>query len=481
MIPGLLLMGLILGAGLGSLFLGSARVSDSTAKAMAVLIQIVLTIGSAAALILAAGAQVVVDPVILPWSSALGIAFEFKVDGLSLLMVLLTAGITLGTILGTRLQTRRFYALLMLLEAALLIVFSAGDLLLFYIGWELSMIPILFMILTEGGPNRRSVALRTFIMTLTGSVFMLLALLLIWLYNPVPSPLSMTTLVPGLLPFGMQVLVLAGFGIAFAIKTPLFPFHGWQADTYQTASAPTAMIVASLMSKMGIYGFVRILSHFVPDALAAYGWLIVLLAVIGVIYAGAMALVQTNGRRLIAYSSMAHLGIVAAALISPSAEAQMGVGLQLVSHALVVFGLIFVLDILERHFQSGFLTDFGGVSALNPFLGSIVLILVLASIGLPGTSGFAAEFLLLLGIAQYSVVVCALVGTGLIIGAWYMLRFYRASMLNPGSGSSSFVLVRFSESAVLLTTVFIIIAIGVYPRLVTGILHWSILGKGVGL
>lgn len=368
----------------------------------------------------------------LTWISQLGIHFHIGMDGISLPLVLLTNTLIPLIMLTSFGKNYRgsYYALVSFMQAGLLLVFLAQDAFSFYVGWELALIPIYFICGLWGSGDRIRINLKFFVYTFLGSLFMLVAL--IFLYNQgTTRSLEWESLVALNLSESTQRWIFWAFFLAFAIKIPIFPFHTWQPDTYTHAPAGGSMLLAGIMLKMGIYGLIRWLLPIVPFAVLSYSSIIMILCVIGVVYASIIAFKQQDAKRLIAYSSIAHVGLITAGVFSWQAEGLQGAILQMVNHGLSVVGLFFIIDILEDRTGTRILSDWGGFAKQTPVLATVFLILVMGAIGLPLTNGFIGEFLLLKGVFDYGVWYAVLGGLTLILGAVYMLRFYQKSMLGP--------------------------------------------------
>jgi NADH-quinone oxidoreductase subunit M len=406
----------------------------------------------------------------LPWISSLGANFRFGMDGISLLLVLLTTFLTPVIIMTSyRFQSRRlnmFYGLILLMEMALIGVFTSQDGLVFYVFWELALIPVYFITAIWGGEDRISVTFKFFIYTLSGSLLMLVALIYIYFQTPFPHSFDFQALYNASLNMQEQRWVFIAFFIAFAIKIPIFPFHTWQPDTYTTAPAAGSMLLAGIMLKMGIYGIIRLMIPICPLAFNELGFAAIILSVAGLIYASVIALRQKDLKRLIAYVSIAHVGLIAAGCFSLSDIALQGSVIQMFSHGINVVGLFIMIDILEDRFQSRNIGQLGGIVTTMPRFSIIFMILLLGSIALPLTNGFVGEFLILLGLFGYNPWISFLAGTTIIFGAVYMLWMYQRVMLGPLpehlAGKSADLNIK--ELIVLIPLVIMVLWIGLYPK-----------------
>ena len=406
------------------------------------------------------------------WVQSLGISFSVSINGLSLLMILLTTFLVPLIILSSfnNLQelSSKFYGLILLMQMALVGVFAANDGFLFYVFWELALIPIYFICMLWGGENRAKITFKFFIYTLFGSLFMLVGL--IYLYNHSSG-------INGLKSWAIQDLYQAGRAlnldqqsavfwlifIAFAIKMPIFPFHTWQPNTYVNAPTQGTMLLAGIMLKMGTFGVIKWLLPIVPLALDKWGSTAIALSVIGIVYASCIAIAQKDFKRLIAYSSIAHVGLISAGILSANQQGVQGAIMQMLAHGVNVVGLFFIADILLRHTGTNEINKLGGIRNINPNFAVLFLIILLGSVALPLTNGFVGEFLLINGVYQFSPIAAAFAGLTVILGAVYMLRSYQQIMLGENKDSSFGVLAR-SEKLILVIICIVIIGLGVYPK-----------------
>jgi NADH-quinone oxidoreductase subunit M len=409
----------------------------------------------------------------VPWIPSLGIHFHLAADGLSLLLVLLTTIIT-PLIIWSSFRKEienpgRFYGLILLMEMALIGVFTAMDGFLFYIFWELALIPIYFICLLWGGDGRARITFKFFLYTMTGSLLMLGALILLSVNAGYPSFDIESLYAAGrALPLQMQIIVFVGMFLAFAVKMPMIPLHTWQPDTYVNAPAEGTMLLSAIMLKMGVYGLLRWLVPVVPDVVEAYAPYLMAIAVAGVVYASCIALVQHDFKRLIAYGSLAHVSLMAAAVFSLNVTAWHGIVIQMLSHGVVVFGLFYMVDMIRQHTGSQALTLLGGIRTIAPVFATCALIIALSNIALPLTSGFPGEFLMLTGIFSASPACAAVGGLTVILGAVYMLKAYQRVFLGEVSSvSEKFVEIRGRDLAVMVVVCLLIFALGLFPNIVT--------------
>ncbi len=403
------------------------------------------------------------------WISSLGVNFSVGIDGISMLLVLLTTVLMPGIILSSLNNTTKppsFYALMLLMQSALIGVFTAMDGFLFYIFWEVALIPVYFICLVWGGENRGRITLKFFIYTLTGSLFMLVALIFLYFHTAGKHSFDIQSLYLAGRGLGesQQVFVFCAFFLAFAIKMPVFPFHTWQPDTYTVAPLQGTMLLSAIMLKMGIYGVIRWLIPVVPVAVNKWGEVAMILAVIGIVYASCIAIVQKDFKRLIAYSSIAHVGLIAAGLFTLNRIGMQGAMIQMLSHGIVVFGMFYIVEIIFERTKTRDLSQLGGIRNVAPLLSSVFIVIMLGSVALPLTSGFIGEFLLINSLVQYQVWIGAVAGLTIILGAVYMLRTFQKVMSGESNPVTALVPdLNYHERLVLYPVVILVLVIGVYP------------------
>ncbi|GAB3938130.1 complex I subunit 4 family protein [Mucilaginibacter myungsuensis] len=408
------------------------------------------------------------------WIPQFGIYFNAGIDGINIIPIMLTTLLVPIIILTTfkheYTKANIFYALILFMQSGLLVVFTALDGFLFYVGWEAALIPIYFISALWGGENRIKVTLKFFIYTFAGSLFMLIALIYLYTQNP-----SHTFDLHEFYNFNMtakqQGFVFLAFFLAFAIKMPVFPFHTWQPDTYTEAPSAGTMMLSGIMLKMGIYGAIRWMIPVVPQGFDQYYPYCITLAVIGIVYASIIAFKQKDGKRLVAYSSIAHVGLIAAAILAWNVTGVQGAMIQMLNHGINVVGLFFIWDIISRKLGTRDLSQLGGIAKNNPWFAVAFLIITLGTVALPLTNGFIGEFLLLDGVYYYNITLAAVAGTTIILGGVYMLRMYKSVMQGPTNDLTlTFTDVTGTERLVLVIICALIIVIGVYPQ---PILHLS--------
>jgi NADH-quinone oxidoreductase subunit M len=409
-----------------------------------------------------------------PWISSFGINFHAGIDGISIIPVLLT-NILVPIIILTTFKTdykneHAFFALVLFMQTGLLFVFTAMDAFLFYIGWEAALIPIYFICAIWGGKERIRVNMKFFVYTVGGSLFMLLGIIYLYLQNPAHN-FDIQAFYNLELDAAQQSWIFWAFFLAFAIKMPIFPFHTWQPDTYTEAPAAGTMLLSGIMLKMGIYGVIRWMLPVVPLGIFEWGMTAFILSIIGIVYASIIAFKQRNAKRLIAYSSIAHVGLISAGIFALNTQGLQGAMIQMLSHGINVVGLFFILDIISSRLKTNTITELGGLAKVAPKLAIVFLIIILGTVALPGTNGFIGEFLLLMGVYQVNIWAAVIAGLTIIFGAVYMFRTYQGIMLGETNALTSvFRDIEGSEKVTLYIICALVIILGVYPK---PILHLS--------
>lgn len=408
------------------------------------------------------------------WVESMGIHFAVGLDGISMLLVLLTTFLVPLIILSS-FQTEyerpnTFYGLILFMQMALVGVFAANDGFLFYVFWELALIPIYFICLMWGGDNRAKITFKFFVYTLFGSLFMLIALIYLYNHTGFDSGIKSWNIndlyaAGKSLNLSQQTFVFWSIFLAFAIKMPVFPLHTWQPDTYTVAPTQGTMLLSGIMLKMGTFGLIKWLLPIAPLALEKWGWLAMGMSVFGIVYASLIAMSQKDYKRLIAYSSIAHVGLISAGILAANQQGLQGAVIQMLGHGVNVVGLFLIADILLRHTGTRDITHLGGIRSMNGQFAVLFLIILLGSVALPLTNGFVGEFLLINGVYQYGAWTAAFAGLTVILGAVYMLRSYQSIMLGEKTDSSiTFGSLASSDKAVLIIISIAVIAFGVYPK-----------------
>lgn len=418
----------------------------------------------------------------VPWVSNAGISFNLSIDGISLLLVTLTnllaPFIVLGSFSHKYDQENRYYGLILLMLGALNGVFMAEDGLLFYVFYELALIPIYFNCAIWGGQDRIRVTLKFFIYTFIGSLFMLMSLIYLYLHTGDPTAaledVRHSFLWKDLLAVNLSAQaawwVFLGFFLAFAVKMPIFPFHTWQPDTYTTAPTGGAMLLSGIMLKMGLYGAIRWMIPLAPEAAHNMAHVGIMLSIIGVVYAGIIAIKQSDFKRLIAYSSIAHVGLIAAGVFAWNASGLQGSMVQMFNHGINVVGLFFAADIIERRMGTRSLADLGGIAKNAPRFAVLFMIIMLGSVAVPLTNGFPGEFLLLNGIWNYSNALGIVAGLTIIFGAVYMLRAYGLAMFGEtNEATAQFADLDSREFLIMGIISGLVLVLGFFPQLLLNI------------
>ncbi len=401
------------------------------------------------------------------WISKPKIFIALQVDGLALAMLLLTTAlaplIIFSSFGNTYKNSKAFYALIIFMTFAMSGTFLASDGLLYYIFWELSLIPIYFIALIWGNGDaeeRKKAVVKFFIYTLAGSLFMLVAF--VYLHHKAGTFL-LSDLNKLNLSSTEQFWIFLAFFLAYAIKIPLIPFHTWQAKVYQKAPTVGTMLLSGIMLKMGLYSIIRWQLPIAPLAAKEYMSVFIGLGIAGVIYGSIVALRQKDLKRLLAYSSMAHVGLIAAGAYTLTLDGFRGAVLQMIAHGFVVVGLFFVAEIIYRRYETRKISEMGGIRAQSPKFTSMFMLLVLASVALPSTFNFVGEFTVLYSLSQVNIWFAVLGGTTIILGAYYMLKMFQHVMLGE-TNSRIFADVTFNEGLTLILIIAVIFFFGLYPK-----------------
>jgi NADH-quinone oxidoreductase subunit M len=417
------------------------------------------------------------NEVALAWLPQWGIAYRLGLDGISLFMVLLTAFLLPLMVLGSwtyiQQHEKPYYAMLLSLTTGVVGVFVALDMFLFYVFWEIMLIPMYFLIGVWGGKERIYAAVKFFLYTAFGSLLMLVGILYMYFrlralsggqvvsfsyFDLLQIPLTLTE----------QVWLFAAFALAFAIKVPIFPFHTWLPAAHVQAPTAGSVVLAGVLLKMGTYGFVRFALPLFPGAAThpSIVMLFMVLGVIGIIYTAMVAAVQPNAKKLVAYTSVAHLGFAVLGIFAFNLQGLQGALLLMIAHGVSTPMLFFLLGMLYERRHSYEIGDFGGLAATVPLFATMLVIAALATIGLPGTSGFVPEFLVLLGTFQSHPWVALVAATGVIFAAYYMLPMVQRTIFNAldRPANRSIPDLNGRELAILVPLVVAILWIGIYPR-----------------
>jgi NADH-quinone oxidoreductase subunit M len=412
------------------------------------------------------------------WMPTLGVSYHVGIDGISVLLVLLTTFLTPLALASAwhaiEDRLKEFVITLLVLETGMLGVFVSLDLFLFYVFWEAMLIPMYFIIGVWGGANRVYAAVKFVLYTLAGSVLMLVAILALHYRHGAATgaytfdlvTLARWVVAPGL----AQNLMFLAFALAFAIKVPLFPFHTWLPDAHVEAPTAGSVILAGVLLKMGTYGFLRFCLPLFPDASLAFGPLVIALAVVGIVYGAWVSTVQADVKKLVAYSSVSHLGFVMLGIFTLTQQGLVGGVIQMVNHGLSTGALFLMVGMIYERRHTRLIADFGGLWQVVPAFSALFLIVVLSSLGLPGLNGFVGEFLILVGAFGVSPWLAAVATTGIIFAAVYLLWMYQRVIFGEITHEENRALPDLSprEWAVLVPIVVFIVWIGVYPTTFTG-------------
>jgi len=414
------------------------------------------------------------------WIPEIGAQFSLSMNNIGFLMCVMTGIVFLLNFLAleNKIPERasRFFGLSLLAMSGLLGVFLAKDALLFYIFWELALIPVYFLCSMYGGENRVKASFKFFIYTFIGSLLMLVAILYIHQASNVHSFAWADFVEAGsMLPQSTQCWLFAGFFIAFAIKMPIFPFHTWQPDTYEQSATPVTVILSAVMVKMGLFAvLVWLLPVLDAGAICWSNW-VLLLCVISIIYASLMALVQTNIKRLAAYSSVAHIGLMCAAIFSYTTIGREGAMLQMFNHGINILGMWLLVHIIEHRLGTQDMRKMGGLAKTAPVFAIALVLISLANIALPLTNSFAPEFMMLNGLfnseSQFAIYFAIFAGLAVILGAIYTLNMIQRVALGPESeASAQFADLSWNERIALFAIMAIILVLGFCPGLLINLL-----------
>jgi NADH-quinone oxidoreductase subunit M len=409
----------------------------------------------------------------VPWISQMGISYHVGIDGISLLLVLLTSFLSVIAILSTFKSVEHshkgFYISMLLLETGMIGVFVSLDLFMFYVFWEVMLVPMYFLIGIWGGQRRVYAAIKFVLFTMIGSLLMLVALLVLYFqYHSIFGEYTFDLLkITGMpLTREMQMWLFAAFGLAFVIKVPMWPFHTWLPDAHVEAPTAGSVILAGVLLKMGTYGFIRFCLPIFPVATFEFMPLISVLAVIGIIYGALVAMVQKDIKSLVAFSSVSHMGFIMLGMMALNLQSMQGSIIQMINHGISTGALFLLVGMIYERRHTRLISEYGGLAGSLPVYSTFFMIVLLSSIGVPGTNGFVGEFAILLGSWSYSKVYTILGATGVIFAACYMLWMYQRVFFGKITNPANEKLVDLSlrEKTVLVPLVIMIFWIGFYPK-----------------
>ena len=412
-----------------------------------------------------------------PWIESLGIEYSLGIDGLSVWLVLLTAFITIVVVIAgwevIKDRVHQYLGAFLLLSGLMIGVFAAADGMLFYVFFEATLIPMYIIIGVWGGPNRVYAAFKFFLYTLLGSLLTMVAIIYLYLQSG-----SFEILAWHRLPLTLheQVLIFVAFLLAFAVKIPMWPVHTWLPDAHVEAPTGGSVVLAAIMLKLGAYAFLRLSLPIAPDASHELAWLMITLSLVAVIYIGLVALVQTDMKKLVAYSSIAHMGFVTLGFFMFNETGMQGAVVQMVSHGFVAGAMFLCIGVLYDRLHTRQIADYGGVINRMPKFAALFLLFSMANAGLPATSGFVGEFLVILGAVQFDFWIGLLAATALIWGAGYSLWMYKRVVFGPVANPNVDKMedVNRREFWLLMLMAALVLFMGIYPKFFTDLIQVSV-------
>ena len=412
-----------------------------------------------------------------PWIESLGIEYSLGIDGLSVWLVLLTAFITIVVVIAgwevIKDRVHQYLGAFLILSGLMIGVFAAADGMLFYVFFEATLIPMYIIIGVWGGPNRVYAAFKFFLYTLLGSLLTMVAIIYLYLQSG-----SFEILAWHRLPLTLheQVLIFVAFLLAFAVKIPMWPVHTWLPDAHVEAPTGGSVVLAAIMLKLGAYAFLRLSLPIAPDASHELAWLMITLSLAAVIYIGLVALVQTDMKKLVAYSSIAHMGFVTLGFFMFNETGMQGAVVQMVSHGFVAGAMFLCIGVLYDRLHTRQIADYGGVINRMPKFAALFLLFSMANAGLPATSGFVGEFLVILGAVQFDFWIGLLAATALIWGAGYSLWMYKRVVFGPVANPNVDKMedVNRREFWLLMLMAALVLFMGIYPKFFTDLIQVSV-------
>jgi NADH-quinone oxidoreductase subunit M len=402
------------------------------------------------------------------WLKGINSSFALILDGMSKMLCLLTAlafpVIFTATWKHQYKRAHFFYGLMLLSQCGLLGVFMAADALVFYFFWELALVPVYFLASQWGGERRIQATFKFFIYTFIGSLLMLVGILYLYL-NASGESFSLASFYNSRANPADQKWLFWLFFIAFAIKMPIFPFHTWQPDAYEQSPAAVTMVLSGVMVKMGVYAVIRWLLPLFPEAVHQFDNIVIGLSVVGMIYASCIAMVQDDLKRLVAYSSIAHIGLMCAAIFANNQSGMQGVMVQMFNHGINIIGLWIIVELIERKLGTRKISELGGIANFAPALSILLVIVALANLALPLTNAFIGEFLMFNGLYQFNVWYAVVAGLSIILAAVYALNMVKNVFYGSGNSLTAGISdVSLNEKIILSVIVVLIFAAGVFPK-----------------
>ncbi len=457
-----------------SLFTFLFTKTNDGAKSMA-LISSILTMGLAGYV----SAQTYAAPMVMdmPWIPTIGVRFNLVADGMSGMLVLLTAIVYLVVMIAWINKEMplpaSFFGLMLLAQAGLMGVFLANDAFLFYTFWELALIPVYFLCSLWGGEKRIQVTMKFFLYTFVGSLMLLGGLIYLAMQVPSGDAYSLNNLIAAgsKLPAGTQNWLFWLIFIAFAVKMPIFPFHTWQPDTYEQSPTPVTIVLSALMVKMGVFAVLKWLLPVLPAGVAYWSNTVVILSVIGIVYASCLAIVQTDIKRLVAYSSIAHIGLMSAVAFSHNTVGMHGILVQMFNHGINITGMWLMVSMIENRYGTRDMTKLGGMASTAPVMAIALVIVSFAGIALPLTNGFVGEFMLFNGLfgAQIpnAMAMMIIAGLGVILGAVYTLNMIQKTAYGEAKAMVVAKDISVNEMIGVAIIITLILFLGFYPKPLT--------------
>jgi len=402
------------------------------------------------------------------WLNTLGSRITLKADGMAKMLSLLTAVsfplIFTAVYNNEYKNSASFYGLMLLSQAGLMGVFLASDALLFYFFWELALIPVYFLCSIWGGEKRIAVTFKFFVYTFIGSLLMLIGLLFMY-FNTADQSFSLESFYAVKLTASQETTLFWLFFVAFAIKMPIFPFHTWQPDAYEQSPTATTMVMSGIMVKMGVFAVIRWILPMFPNAAAQSANIVIILSIIGMIYASLIAIRQDDIKRMIAYSSIAHIGLMSAAMFTNNQTAMDGVMIQMFSHGVNVIGLWIIADLIEKQLGTRSMSQLGGLAQKAPVMAILLVVMALANVALPLTNAFIGEFLMFNGLFQYNMIMAAIACISIILAAVYTLNMVQRVIygeLNNITEKATDIPLNIKLALVIITL--LVIVFGVFPQ-----------------